>query len=154
MNVLRYEGNLQPLIKWAVNRGEGTEKEGPPEPFKSWVRKFMPVVCRSDIGYWVGVVTSDSEVDGEWVKRYPHTHIKSMGWSPLTTTIITYLVVPESGGEFGLGGRKESDPYEFIQPEPGLAVKCDARTWHGVRPVHKGNRIALIATGFASVCNN
>ncbi len=148
MDALRYKGPLEPLIKWATNRGRSAKTPAePPEPYRSWVRDQMPPNCRNVIGYWVGVITPDSELDGDWVKGYPHIHAITMGWEPSTTTVMTYLTAPTKGGEFALGTSKESDPYTLIKVTPGLTVKCDAVTWHGVKPVLEGTRIALITTG-------
>ena len=59
-----------------------------------------------------------------------------------------YLTVAASGGEFALGGHKKDDPYTLIKLEPGIAIMVDAITWHGVKPVLAGTRIALITTAW------
>jgi len=144
METYTYEGDLHKLRKWAVNR---RNDEAPPEPYRSWVRGLMPENCRGAIGYWVGVITPESSVLNGWVRGYPHAHVESVNWHPETTTAVTYLSVADSGGEFGIGGTSEDDPYEFINPVPGLTVLMDAVTWHGVKPVHAGTRMALITSG-------
>ena len=114
----------------------------------------MPESCRDGVGYWASVVTPFSKLAGDWVDPFPHNHVNSMNWSPGTTTVITYLVAPDAGGEFGLGGHDPSDPYEFIKPEPGLSISIDATVWHGVKPVQAGARIALMSTGWPnSTCH-
>jgi hypothetical protein len=149
MEPCQYEGDLQPLIRWAVNRGESQrERPSPPEPFRLWIYEQMPAVCRARMGYWVGIVTPESKLNDGWVDRYPHIHSESMGWHPITTTAMTYLVAPEEGGEFALGGEDPLDEYKLFTVTPGLTVMVDAVTWHGVLPVRAGTRIALITTGF------
>jgi len=146
---IRYEGDLQPLIRWAVNRGQSKrDKISPPEPFRSWIEQQLPENCRDHFGFWVGVVTPDSKCDGDWVSPYPHRHVDSMGWKPETTTLLTYLIAPEDGGEFCLGTTEEDGTYQKIAVEPGLTISTDAATWHGVLAVKKGTRMALITTGF------
>lgn len=142
MKTAHYDGPIQPLIKWAVNREAGVL---PPDPFCSWVQKLLD---RPVVEYWVGVITPYSQLDGDWVDRYPHTHINSVGWPAETPTAMTYLVAPDLGGEIGVGGVNEDDPYQFIKPTRGLTVIVDAATWHGVKPVLAGTRIALISSGF------
>ena len=144
---MKYEGDLEPLIMWAVNRGHAAKTMEPPEAFRIWVREMLPGHCRNDIRYWVGVITPDSELDDGWVKGYPHTHVNSMSWPPDATTVMMYLIVPEAGGEFWLGGLDPADPYTSITVKPGLAIIVDAKTWHGVKPVISGTRMAIIATG-------
>lgn len=144
----QYTGDLEPLIRWAVNRGcSNQDSKAPPEPYKSWVENLLPEKCRGSVGWWIGIVTPESKASPDWVDRYPHRHVDSMGWDPQTTTIITYLVAPQTGGRFAMGGGAADDPYNDIKITPGLTISMDAATWHGVRPVGKGTRIALICTG-------
>ena len=142
-----YEGDLAPLIEWAENCvGLGFA----PEPFYSWVCSHMPPHCRGFVTNAVGIVTENTATDDDWVKPYPHIHTKSMCWEPDIFTIITYLVTPEEGGEFALGGLSPDDPYTLIPVKPGLSVGCDAATWHGVKTVRKGKRVAIVSNGFPS----
>lgn len=143
MKTRHYKGDLHALLKWAVNRNDCA----PPEPFQSWVRNLMPENCRGNIGYHVIALTPDSPAADGWHKGFPHSHITSVDWQPETTSAVTYLATPERGGEFGLGGLRKNDPYEFIDPEPGMTVMCDATQWHGVRQVLQGTRIALVTSG-------
>lgn len=147
VRTFQYKYDLEPLTHWAVNRYQATGTQEPPEPFPAWIKMVLPKWC-TRFGYWVGVVTPDTKLDGDWVDRYPHTHINSMGWPANTTTALLYLSAPEIGGEIAIGGRKSSDQYTLIMPKPGLTVLTDAATWHGVKPVVKGTRIALITTGW------
>ena len=147
ISTFQYEHGLEPLITWAVNRGQATITAEPPEPFSTWIKSVLPVWC-TRLGFWVGVITPDSKLNGDWVDGYPHTHANSMKWPPNTTTAMLYLVAPEAGGEFAIRGQEESDPYTLIKVVPGLTVLTDAVTWHGVKPVKKGTRIALITTGW------
>lgn len=145
MQTFQYEGELHLLRKWACNRCE----DEPPEPFLSWVTGLIEErVETSSMGYWVGVITPESPLDGDWCRGYPHAHCVSVNWDKRTMTAITWLSIPESGGEFGCGGLDKDDPYEFIDVKPGLTAVVDGATWHGARPVHSGTRIALISTGF------
>ena len=146
MQILRYEGDLHKLRTWAVNRDDN-----PPEPFNSWFLALLPEDCRGNVGHYIGVITPDSPLDGDWVRGYPHCHVKSVNWHPKTVTVVTYLAAPEVGGEFGLGGLSPNDPYEFIKVESGMAVMMDGATWHGARPVLAGTRIALISSGTPEV---
>lgn len=141
-----YPGDVHELRKWAVNRGDRPA----PEPFQAWVRKLLTRDrALGKIGYWLGVITPDSpdSEDGEWCRGYPHAHCISVGWEKRSMTAVTYLAVPEEGGQFGLGGLDPNDPFEFIDVEEGLTVVCDGATWHGSRPVTAGTRIALISSG-------
>ena len=147
MQTAQYEGEMRPLIKWALNRNATSQYAAPPEPYASWVVDLMPEKCRKNMFYWIGFTTPETELDGDWVDRFPHTHAKAVGWEGETTSVITYLIAPEAGGELGVGGRDENDPYEFIQPKAGLTVIIDALMWHGVKPVMQGARIALVASG-------
>lgn len=149
MRTTQYPGELQPLIRWAINRNAATITQEPPEPFRTWIKAQMPPYAQHKIEYWVGLITSESRLDGDWVDGYPHTHVQSVGWHPSAITAMTYLVAPDLGGEIGVGGKKETDPYEFTLPTPGLTVIVDAETWHGVKPVISGTRVALISTGKA-----
>lgn len=142
-----YEGDVEALRKWAINRGCSGQKFEPPEPFRSWIVSILPEDCRNNLGFWVGIVTPESKLDGDWVKGYPHIHKISRGWSDKTTTTLTYLVAPEEGGEFCLGGLSPDDTYTKIKVFPGLTLSVDSVTWHGVLPVTKGSRMALISTG-------
>jgi len=151
IETFEYPGELQPLIKWAVNRNQANHVQVPPDPFPEWVAGLMPEECRGEIHYWVGVVSPDSKLSGkssDWVDGYPHTHVNSVGWRPSATTVMLYLTVADDGGEIAIGGDNEDDEYTLIQPYPGMAVRVDAVTWHGVKPVKSGTRIALITTGF------
>ena len=139
-----YHEDLAPLIAWVEDGMIGV----PPEPFWSWLRNHMPPNCRARIEHKLGIITPNSPRNGEWVKGYPHIHSATMGWKPEVFTIITYLIVPESGGEFMMGGANVDDPYEVIKVKPGLSVGTDSVTWHGVLPVHEGRRVALITNGF------
>ena len=147
MQTWKYEGDLYNLSRWALNR-TSREREELPEPYRSWVIELLPENCRETVAAWVGFSTPYSPLDGDWILGYPHTHVISRSWPEESTTVITYLTAPEEGGEFGMGGKNKDDPYEFVMPEPGLTVKCDATIWHGVKPVIKGTRLALITTGF------
>ena len=144
-----YPGNIQLLLRWASNRNSGKQDRHPPEPFKSWITKLMPENCRHHMGWWVGVGTPDAKLseDGEWLDRFPHRHIDSMGWPPETITLMTYLSVPLEGGEIAVGGLSKDDPYEEIMPEVGMTLGVDALIWHGVRPIKEGTRIVLLTTG-------
>lgn len=151
MKTYQYPGDILELRKWALNR-RGQLKD-PPELFERWVLPLVQgdrdiVYC----GYWVGCCTPDNKRnpnDPVWHLGYPHTHNRSVGWADETLTAITYLSVAEEGGEFALGGLSPDDPYELVKPELGLTVVTDAATWHGVRYVSRGTRLALITTGFA-----
>lgn len=154
MRIVRYSGDLEPLTLWAVNREQAPKTAVPPEPYPQWVKEVMPEGCKDDIRYWVGVITPESKLNGEWVDKYPHTHINSMGWDARDTTVILYLSVADVGGEFAIGGLNEADPYDLVTTTKGMGVVVDAATWHGVRPVKAGTRIALIATGFYRVSTN
>ena len=151
MQTHRYAGDIEQLIRWAVNRGQSErERKTPPEPYRSWIIGLLPENCRASVGFWVGIVTPESALSGDdpkWVDRYPHRHIDSMGWPPEATTALTYLIAPEEGGEFALGGLSPTDDYELLKIEPGLTVLTDAATWHGIRRVKRGTRLALICTG-------
>jgi len=149
METVTYQGDVHELRKWAVNRCGDIP---PPEPFKTWIEDLLTKgggIIREKIGFWVGVITPDSPLsdDGEWCRGYPHAHCISVGWPKDSLTAITYLSIPDEGGQFGLGGFSPDDPYEFIDVEEGLTVVCDGATWHGARPVTKGTRMALITSG-------
>ena len=139
-----YPGNVEELFKW-VRTGKW-KKEHAPEPYWSWVYERLPV--KSNIFHAVNRVAPNPSAEGDWLYPYPHIHTESMGWVPEVFTILTYLVAPKEGGEFAMGGLSPDDPYEDITIKPGLTVGCDAATWHGVRPVRKGNRIVLLTVGF------
>ena len=141
--ILMYEDDIAPLLEWSRRP---TEKM--PEPYLSWLRDKMPEACRARIEHHVGAISNRSTLDGEWVKGYPHIHAISMGWKPEVYTIITYLITPEEGGEFAMGGLNPDDPYTLIEVKPGLSIGCDAITWHGVKPVRKGVRVAIVSNGF------
>lgn len=146
-----YEGDIEALRKWAVNRGGYGKISGDaPEPYLNWIKQFLPPEHRNLIRHWIGVSSTDSALsdDGEWVRGFPHTHETSMGWPAPVTTVITYLMIPEEGGEFALGTRNPDDGYTLIKPELGLTVWCDSVTWHGVRRIKAGGRISLLSTGF------
>lgn len=130
------------MIKWALNR----QDQPPPEPYLSWLAGLMPETHRVGMGYWIGCVAPNSPLDGDWVKGYPHCHVNSVKWSPDTLTITTFLIIPESGGEFALGGNKETDPYTLIAPKLGLSIVNDAVRWHGVKPVTSGTRMSLMTS--------
>ena len=148
----KYEGDLEALLDWAqtVNWAE-RQFDTAPEPYRSWVMELMPKQYRNTLWHLFGMVNPRSELNTpEWVQGYPHIHTRTANLKPDVLTAITYLRVAEEGGEFAMGGLEEDGPYETIIPEPGLTVICDAETWHGVRPVRKGTRIALISTGLES----
>lgn len=143
METTYYTGDLQTLLRWALNRRD----DKPPEPYGAWVRNHMPKNCLANVGYHVGGLTERSPLDGDWHIGYPHAHNVSVGWPNEATTVLTYLAVAQEGGEFAIGGLDRNDPYELITPEPGLTLIMDATVWHGVKPVRKGTRIALITSG-------
>ena len=148
----QYEGNIDELLAWA-NRPASVEEirmadTPPPEPYRSWVNTLMPEGHLETVKWWVGRNDENSPNDGEWIEGFPHIHVESVQWVPTVTTAITYIAVPEEGGEFALGGLSPDDPYTLIKPELGLTLVTDAITWHGVKPVKSGNRIALITSGF------
>lgn len=141
-----YPGNVHELRKWAVNR-QGRE---PPEQFTKWIAELLQRTRKlATIGYWVGVITPESpdSEDGDWCLGYPHAHYISVGWPKDSMTAVTYLSVPDEGGQFGLGGLSPDDPFEFVDVEEGMTVVCDGATWHGARPVTAGTRMALITSG-------
>ena len=148
MKTAQYEGDLHVLAKWAVDRDTGE----PPEPYRSWVKALLPP---GHIGYFAGMVTpSTPTVDG-WAQGYPHAHVISVGWKdPCQISAITYVGIPEEGGEFGYGGLNKDDPYVLVPVKPGLTVFVDAATWHGVKPVLSGARVALVATTFPEPGND
>lgn len=139
-----YPGDIHELFKWV--RSGKWKTEHAPEPYWSWVYERLPV--KSNIFHRVGMLNWDSPASDEWCEPYPHVHSESMGWEPEVFTILTYLVAPEEGGEFAMGGLSPDDPYVDIPVKPGVTVGCDSITWHGVRPVKKGTRIALLTVGF------
>lgn len=146
-----YEGDLAPLIEWAENGDRDRDGLGfAPEPFYSWVRNHMPPYCRGFVTNTIGYITENGIFDGDWVKGYPHIHTTTMFWEPEIYTIITYLIVPEEGGEFAMGGLERNDPYTLIPVKPGLSIGCDSITWHGVKQVRKGKRVAIVTAGFPS----
>ncbi len=144
--IAQYDGPIHALTKWAVNKRDDV----PPEPFASWIADLVPEVYRDRLGYYTGCITPNTPLDGDWCRGYPHCHVKSVDWEPDTLTVITYLTVAEEGGEFGLGGLKETDPYTFMVPKPGLSIMLDAVRWHGARPVIRGTRISLMASACSS----
>ena len=144
-----YMGELQPLIRWAVNRGDMDVVKSLklPEEFRLYIEHLMPEGF-PDAKYWVGLITPHNKNKDGWVEGYPHRHVDSVNWPPQTPTLMTYLITPEIGGEIGMGGENRDDPFKFIKPEPGMTVLTDAKTWHGVKPVFRGTRLALLATGW------
>jgi hypothetical protein len=147
--ITEFKGDIHELRRWAVNRANQHLTALAPEPYYSWVVDLLPLDARNGVAHWVGICTPESPLDlaGDWVKGYPHIHTESVNWPPKSTTVITYLTAPEEGGEFALGGLSKDDEYTLYPIYEGLTVVCDAVTWHGVKPVKKGTRIALITTG-------
>lgn len=149
MKTAFYDGDIESLRRWAINRANLATQV--PEPYRSFVLNLMPPNCRGRIRHWVGFTNPDSSLnpdDPEWVRGFPHIHKESVNWPDEAYTVITYLHVPEEGGEFALGGLSPDDPYQLVKPEVGLTVMCNAVTWHGVRAVKRGGRMAFITTGF------
>ena len=151
----QYEGSISELLTWA-NRPMSPEEsrnrqDPPPEPYNTWVKGLMPAGHLETVKWWVGRADENTPNDGEWIQGFPHIHVESVQWVPTVTTAITYVEVPEKGGEFALGGLSPDDPYTLIKPELGLTLVTDAITWHGVKPVISGNRIAIITSGFPTI---
>lgn len=147
--ITEYKGDIHQLRKWAVNRSNQHLLPFAPEPYWSFVMDLLPPDARNGVAHWVGICTPESTLNlaGDWVKGYPHIHTQSVNWPEKSTTVITYLTAPEEGGEFALGGLSPDDEYTLYPVYEGMTVMCDAVTWHGVKPVKKGTRIALITTG-------
>ena len=141
------ETTIREITKWVLNRRG--DHEDAPRDFRDWIEGLMPEENRGKIGYYLNFWNEDSPLDetGEWLLGFPHSHITSVGWHPDTYSLIFYLVVAKDGGEFGVGGLDPDDPYEFITPEPGMVVGCDARRWHGVRKINKGGRLCIVISG-------
>jgi hypothetical protein len=149
-----YNGDIAPLIEWTNDRSRVLSGVAP-EPYYSWVTSLMPPDCRTRFSHHLGNMNEHSPNNGEWVKGYPHIHSKTMKWKPEVFTILTYLIAPEEGGEFAMGGLSPDDPYALIKIVPGLTVGCDSVTWHGVKPVRKGNRRVLLTVGYPeNHCSN
>jgi len=138
-----YDGNINSLLEWIKTDKYKTEHA--PEPYWSWVYERLPV--KSNISHGLGKMNEQSPYFGDWSIPYPHVHTRSMKWDPKVFTILTYLVAPEKGGEFALGGLSPNDPYQDITIKPGLTIGSYANIWHGVRPVLKGERIVLFTIG-------
>lgn len=133
-----YPGDLAALAEWAYS-----QDGDPPSEWVEWVKQFFQV--KAKLHFYVGCIRANGAV--EWEDPYPHVHTESMGWEPSTRTVLTYVGVPVEGGAFALGGTSPDDPYIDIPVTLGLTTRVDAKTWHGVRPVKVGMRIAVIATG-------
>ncbi len=112
------------------------------EKLMRYVRPHFPPGAK--LHWEVASITEESEHDGEWVEGYPHKHVETMGWEPGTMTVMLYLVAPEEGGELAIGSENRDDPFELIKIEPGFGVVIDSNTYHGVKPVTKGKRLALV----------
>lgn len=147
VDVFKYPHDLAPLLEWADMHSGDLVADEPPEPFATWVKGVLPDWCTS-FKFAVGRVYVGSQLDGDWVDKYPHMHVDSMGWPANTATAILYLVSPEEGGESAIGGENKSDPYTLTKLTPGLTVLIGAKTWHGIKPVKAGTRIALLTTGW------
>ena len=145
IDVVRYPGEIFPVVKWAVNR---SLRERPAD-FHDFLLSLMPKKCHNAIGYHLNVHTSASPTDesGQWVRGYPHSHVWSVDWPPDTFTCLTYLTVADEGGEFALGGLERDDPYQLVTPEIGQVFMFDAMRWHGIKPVIRGTRISLLCSG-------
>jgi hypothetical protein len=143
IELIKYPHDLYEVLKWAVNQDHKTI---PPE-FDEWFKDQLPPQCRDNTGHHTNVHTPDTPTVDGWVLGFPHSHTWSVDWPPDTFTCVTFLVMCEEGGEFGLGGLSPEDPYEFFTPEAGDSISFDALRWHGIRPVKKGVRISLLSTG-------
>lgn len=145
---MRYDGDIQPLIDWVKN---GRPTPTPSPEFQTWMETIAtPVECRARFEYksnWILTDTPLNPDDNNWVKGYPHQHMITMGWDADAITTLVYLIAPEEGGEFALGGESPNDDYELTKVEPGLVMQVDSRIWHGVLPVLKGERMALVTVG-------
>ena len=148
MEIYHYEGDLHELAKWAVNRGMGIKYQEPPAAFQKVIGELLP---EGLIGHFVNVQITESPNDGEWADRFPHVHMdpeNSCGWEKDTYTLLTYLATDIEGGEFALGGESPDDPYEIVKVEPGMIIKVNEATWHGVRKCGKGIRLSIVTTSF------
>lgn len=141
-----YDGNLQPLIQWFWSPRAVREKPPPYPEFISWAEQQYP--AGYELTYYPTVIrVRDDLMTADWYPGYPHAHSQTMGWDASVVATLLYLEVPTSGGEIGVGGLNEDDPYTFITPAPGLVVKVDGQTWHGVKPVLEGQRTAIAIVG-------
>ena len=141
MQTVHYTGDLLPLIEWVQGRAmcsdescqsgrpacRGNCKEGPPEEFVSWAKEQQPE-GQDQMRFWRSRIVPMPVSDGWPVDR--HTHSATMGWPREVITMVLYLQSPKWGGEIGLGGYNRTDPYDFVKPEPGLAVFMDSDRWH------------------------
>lgn len=145
VEALQYQGDMHTLRMWAINRGGNIE---PPDPYYSWVRKILPAHAHHQIGYHMSFHRSDSPTteDG-WCLGFPHSHVSSVNWPPDSASLMLYLAVADEGGEICIGGLGRDDPYDVFQPKIGDAFLIDGLTWHGVRPVKRGTRVMLLASG-------
>lgn len=146
----RYEGSLEGLVEWVETpHGDKGSKADPtianPE-FLRWARGHWPP--NYEVQFHPAAIFPRDDLDGaEWYPGYPHAHTETMGWDPEITAMIVYVEVAEEGGLIAVGGTSPDDPYEYFAPEPGLALIVDGSQWHGVTPVTKGRRIAIVCAG-------
>ena len=136
---LQYDGPLQPLIHWIMRQsGEANEL---PTHFRNWVEAYFPAGYTFE--YWqAGVVAGDGSDD--WVGGFPHVHNQTMGWGTDDMSMMVYVQAPNAGGQSAIGGTDPNDPYEILEITPGLAIVVDGDTYHGVKPVTSGLRLAII----------
>lgn len=145
MKTARYDGDLQPLRDWinanypAAKQSAQRRDDPPPEPFLSWAISHQPVSGK--LKFWASKIRAGLEPD-TWFAGFPHVHV----WGSDVLTMILFVQAPQAGGEFGIGGVDKDDPYQFVTPEAGLAVFVDGDTWHGVKTVSEGERLAVIVT--------
>lgn len=157
MKLMEYPGDVNELLDWVNEYPHNRYIENTaPAYYEGWVKENMPAE-NSDIHYWVTYVRplarNLTDLAGEplslvdWNPGFPHIHSISQGWERNIHTLMTYLQPADLGGEIGVAGYTDG-PYTFYKPYPGMAVLVDSDEWHGVKPVLKGTRIALLATGF------
>lgn len=139
-----YEGDIDVLHEW-VTTAYGFRDPEPDPAFVAWVQQKFPL--GSHVRFYPSLMIPEPHSAGqEWYRGYPHKHSETMGWPKEVLALMVYLKVPQEGGQICIGGHNPDDEYDVYDPAPGMALMVDGDTWHGVTPVTKGMRTAIICT--------